>query len=136
MSHDRQHINELQLFHGTSSPMAVQAILIQNFDCRLAGKNAAVFGKGSYFAVDASYSDRYAEPEDSNYSRWMFLARVLAGKSAVGKREYTRPPPLDPHLAHGPLYDSCVDNKEKPKIYAIFDDDQCYPEYVIGYVKK
>jgi len=31
------------------------------------------------------------------------------------------------------LYDSCVDNEEEPNIFVIFNDEQCYPLYLIKY---
>ena len=50
-------ILERELFHGTG-PNDVDKICKQNFDWRLHGKNATMFGAGSYFALKASYSDR------------------------------------------------------------------------------
>lgn len=126
--------NEKQLFHGTSCDSVVQAIFHQNFDWRMSGKNATLFGRGSYFASDARYSDRYTgRPEDVNKIRWMFLARVLVGRSVMGAQDLTRPPPLDPRKPHGELYDSCVDHVAKPRVFVVFDTDQCYPEYVVSY---
>jgi poly [ADP-ribose] polymerase 7/11/12/13 len=49
----------MQLFHGTQDEKVVKAILHQNFDWRVSGKNATMFGKGAYFAKDACYSDRW-----------------------------------------------------------------------------
>ena len=46
-------VNERQLFHGTN-PEIVEAICKQNFDWRLHGKNATVYGEGSYFALNSS----------------------------------------------------------------------------------
>ncbi len=65
--------------------------------------------------------------------RWMFMARVLTGRSIRGNKEYTRPPPIDAANPHSDLYESCVDSVQKASIYVIFDNDQCYPEYVISY---
>ena len=126
-------MNELQLFHGTQQEAVVQAIFKQNFDWRLCGKNATVFGKGSYFAKDALYSDRYTGPKKHTGVRWMFLARVLTGRCTQGQKDIVRPPPINNLRPYGDLYDSCVDNVAKPRVYVIFDNDQCYPEYVISY---
>ena len=41
-------INEQMLFHGTSNEF-VEAICIHNFDWRINGIHAAVYGKGKYF---------------------------------------------------------------------------------------
>lgn len=40
-------INEQMLFHGTSNEF-VEAICIHNFDWRINGMHAAVYGKGKY----------------------------------------------------------------------------------------
>ena len=130
--------NERQLFHGTSRSDVVQSIFTQNFDWRCAGKNATAFGKGSYFASDASYSDKYtgSDRRGSDSKHWMFMARVLLGDYTQGHCDYVRPPPKDGNAPYGELYDSCVNRQPQPFIFVIFDHDQCYPEYVICYEKK
>ena len=70
--------NETYLYHGTSSD-TIDQICAQNFDFRMSGKNATLYGKGSYFAISASYSDGFAS-QDHHGNRAMFLAQVLVGK--------------------------------------------------------
>ena len=123
--------NEKKLFHGTS-PESVETICKKNFDWRLCGKNGTTFGEGSYFALDASYSHKYATVGNDS-SQFMFLAKVLAGSYTKGKRAYRTPPPKQPLHPASDLYDSCVDNILNPTIFVTFDIDQCYPEYVIKY---
>ena len=124
----------MQLFHGTSDESAVQSIFRLNFDWRMAGKNATMYGIGSYFATHAKYSDRYTGPPlNATQKRWMFMARVMVGKYTVGRRDLTRPPPLNAAKPHGDLYDSCVDRTDHPGVFVIFDIDQCYPEYILCY---
>ena len=126
--------NEKQLFHGTSSNL-VDAICKQNFDWRMGRKHGKKYGKGSYFAIQASRSHCYTEIDvDGDY--FMFLARVLVGLYAEGKSTYRRPPLKDPTNPASDLYDSCVDNQYSPTIFVVFDMDQCYPEYVIKYLKQ
>ena len=72
------HLDERFLYHGTDHSI-VSSICAQNFDFRLCGKNAVVYGQGSYFARDASYSHNYTT-EDSNSLRYMFVASVLVGR--------------------------------------------------------
>lgn len=83
---------------------------------------------GSYFARDASYSDRYSK--GSPY-KIMFVALVLVGEYTKGSSSYVRPPPKGSSRT---LYDSCVDNEGNPSIHVIFDKDQIYPEYLIKYL--
>jgi len=125
---------ERQLFHGTSSEEVVRAIFRQNFDWRVSGcANDVVYGRGAYFARDARFSHKYSTARNRCKFCWMFLARVLVGKYTVGKRDFVRPPPVNPAEPHGDLYDSCVNSLDRPTIFVVFDMDQCYPEYVIAY---
>lgn len=123
---------ERRLFHGTK-PDSVDAICNLNFDWRLHGKNATLYGEGSYFALSASYSDAYTK-EDVNSSRFMFLAKVLVGTYTKGYSRYRRPPKKDESSPASNLYDSCVNSTSSPSVFVIFDMDQSYPEYIIEYV--
>ncbi|XP_077176452.1 protein mono-ADP-ribosyltransferase PARP14 [Paroedura picta] len=123
--------NEKLLFHGTPSS-TVTLINHTGFNRSYAGKNAAVIGKGTYFAVDASYSahDTYSTP-DANGRKFMYLARVLTGEFIVGQANYVTPPPK---TAGGvDLYDSVTNNMTNPSVFVIFHDAQTYPEHLITF---
>ncbi|XP_030070041.1 protein mono-ADP-ribosyltransferase PARP11 [Microcaecilia unicolor] len=141
-------INEELLFHGTSNKF-VEAICIHNFDWRINGIHAAVYGKGTYFARDALYSSHFCRNDGKHgdkfqihgvsmvqqrvlqYCKAMFLARVLVGDYINGDAKYLRPPSKDGSFVN--LYDSCVDNTWNPKIFVVFDSNQIYPEYLIEF---
>ncbi|XP_065273367.1 protein mono-ADP-ribosyltransferase TIPARP-like [Emys orbicularis] len=131
MSPEQRLRNERHLFHGTAAG-AVPAICKHNLDPRLSGKHAAIYGQGSYFARRASYSHRYAPPAEAGL-RHVFLCKVLVGRSALGQLALRRPPPLDPGDPASNLYDSCVDSLSDPQIYVVFDNDQCYPYFLLQY---
>ncbi|KAH1164656.1 hypothetical protein KIL84_020651 [Mauremys mutica] len=131
LSPEQRLRNERHLFHGTSAG-AVPAICKHNLDPRLAGKHAALYGQGSYFARRASYSHRYAPPAEAGL-RHVFLCKVLVGRSAPGQPALRRPPPLAPGDPAGDLYDSCVDSLSEPQVYVVFDNDQCYPYFLLQY---
>lgn len=119
----RGNENEVSLFHGTK-PEVVKRICEENFDFRLAGENVGTMhGKGVYFATSPCLSDTYCSPDDQGY-RHIILAKVLAGRTTFGDPELKKPPDN---------YDSVVDYTEKPRIYCVFDFNQCYPEYIIKY---
>ncbi|WAR14556.1 PAR12-like protein [Mya arenaria] len=124
---DESPVKKLLLFHGTDSLDAVRGISVNNFDPRVSGKNATVYGEGAYFARDAKYSHRYTKG-----SGLMFQAVVLVGYSTNGKKDYRRPPEK-PGQTHE-LYDSCVNDINDPSIYILFEKNQYYPEYLIQYV--
>ena len=57
-----------------------------------------MYGQGSYFAANASYSDAFARI-DSRLRQFMFLGKVLVGSYTIGRSSNRRPPlknPLDP----------------------------------------
>ena len=56
----------------------------------------------------------------------MLLCRVALGKVTQGSRELRRPPPG---------FDSVSNNAQRPqdKIYAVFDNNQSYPEYILHF---
>uniref|UniRef100_A0A3B3ZU58 Poly (ADP-ribose) polymerase family, member 12a n=1 Tax=Periophthalmus magnuspinnatus TaxID=409849 RepID=A0A3B3ZU58_9GOBI len=119
-------VNEKHLFHGTDKSL-VEAICEQNFDWRMCGVHGTAYGKGSYFARDASYSHKFAA---GPRSKVMFVALVLVGDYTKGQSQYVRPPAKGRGTA---LYDSCVDHVTDPSIFVIFEKHQIYPEYIIKY---
>ncbi|XP_066540859.1 protein mono-ADP-ribosyltransferase PARP12-like [Hoplias malabaricus] len=120
-------VDERLLFHGTN-PSLIEAICEQNFDWRVCGLHATLYGKGSYFARDASYSDNYIN--SSNNFKKMFVARVLVGHYTCGHQTFVRPPAKTPGKG---FYDSCVDSKNNPSIFVVFEKYQIYPEFIIEY---
>ncbi|XP_063785326.1 protein mono-ADP-ribosyltransferase PARP12-like isoform X2 [Pseudophryne corroboree] len=127
-----KEVDERQLFHGTSSKM-VDAICQQNFDWRICGVHGTAYGKGSYFARDASYSHQYSSHED-RHQYVLFVARVLVGDFIRGSSSYLRPPAKP--SSSSSFYDSCVDSERNPSIFVLFEKHQIYPEYVIRYTEQ
>ncbi|KAJ7329087.1 hypothetical protein JRQ81_015261 [Phrynocephalus forsythii] len=121
-------VDERQLFHGTSKSH-VDAICQQNFDWRICGVHGTAYGKGSYFARDASYSDNYSKSDSTIQT--MFWAKVLVGDYTRGSSLYLRPPAKD--TQNTSFYNSCVNDLMDPSIFVIFEKHQIYPEYLIEY---
>ncbi|XP_067246226.1 protein mono-ADP-ribosyltransferase PARP12 isoform X1 [Chanodichthys erythropterus] len=121
-------VDQRYLFHGTDESF-IEAICEQNFDWRFCGSHGTSYGNGSYFARDASYSDRYAKSRNGKTKK-MFVALVLVGDFTKGNSSL-RLPPKKPHSQS--LYDSCVDNETNPAIFVVFEKFQIYPEYIIEY---
>uniref|UniRef100_A0A8C1ZUB6 Poly (ADP-ribose) polymerase family, member 12a n=1 Tax=Cyprinus carpio TaxID=7962 RepID=A0A8C1ZUB6_CYPCA len=121
-------VDQRYLFHGTDESL-IAAICEQNFDWRICGSHGTLYGKGSYFARDASYSDRYAKSRNGKTKK-MFVALVLVGNFTRGNNTLVRPP-QKPNSQSS--YDSCVDNETNPAIFVVFEKFQIYPEYIIEY---
>ncbi|XP_010013672.1 PREDICTED: poly [ADP-ribose] polymerase 12-like, partial [Nestor notabilis] len=126
-----KEVNEKLLFHGTNTSF-MESICIHNFDWRICGSNGTLYGKGSYFARDASYSHSYCQPMVKN--NIMFVARVLVGDYVNGNTAYVRPPTKSADGLR--FYDSCVDNETNPSIFVVFEKYQIYPEYTIEYKEE
>ncbi|KAG9349380.1 hypothetical protein JZ751_027823 [Albula glossodonta] len=123
--------NERRLFHGTSAP-TIQHINLRGFNRSYAGKNAAAYGNGTYFAVAASYSasNTYSVP-DVQGQKYMYLCRVLTGDFTRGAGGMIVPPAKSNTSPE--LYDSVTDNTGNPSMFIIFNDIQAYPEYLITF---
>ncbi|XP_028289542.1 poly(ADP-ribose) polymerase family member 14-related sequence 1 [Parambassis ranga] len=121
--------NEKRLFHGTAQE-TLHNINAKGFNRSYAGKNAACYGNGTYFAINASYSagDTYSKP-NANGEKLMYLCKVLTGDFALGQQNMLVPP------AKGTddMYDSVVDKVVNPTMFIIFHDTQAYPEYLITF---
>ncbi|XP_040606787.1 protein mono-ADP-ribosyltransferase PARP14 isoform X1 [Mesocricetus auratus] len=124
--------NESQLFHGTEAS-SILHLNSNGFNRSYAGKNAVCYGKGTYFAVNASYSanDVYSKP-DANGKKHMYYVRVLTGNYTNGNSSLIVPPSRDPYNPTD-LYDTVVDNDQNPSIFVVFYDNQAYPEYLITF---
>ncbi|NXL45205.1 PAR14 polymerase, partial [Podilymbus podiceps] len=126
--------NERLLFHGTNKESLT---LINNygFNRSYAGRHAANFGNGTYFAVNASYSahDTYSRP-DANGKKYMYLARVLVGEYSQGTKGSITPAAKSASNSID-LFDSSTDNVNQPSMFIIFNDIQAYPEYLITFTR-
>ncbi|XP_053295537.1 poly(ADP-ribose) polymerase family member 14-related sequence 1 [Pleuronectes platessa] len=123
--------NERRLFHGTTET-TVDIINQNGFNRVYAGKNAAAYGNGTYFAVNANYSaqDTYSKPNPKG-EKCMYLCQVLTGDYALGQQNMIEPPVK---INKAPQrYDSVVDRMANPSMFIIFHDVQAYPEYLITF---
>ncbi len=67
----------------------------------------AMYGNGTYFAVDPSYSVKsYCKPDAKGHKR-IYLAKVLVGDFTQGKKGLRTPPKRSSKGVH--LYDSVTD---------------------------
>ncbi|XP_077306333.1 protein mono-ADP-ribosyltransferase PARP14-like [Lithobates pipiens] len=126
---------ERLLFHGTDAK-AIDNVNKNGFNRSYGGKNDARIGKGTYFAVEAIYSsdDKYSVPDQSSGYKHMYLARVLTGIFCKGDPDIIVPPSKD-NANPTDLYDSVADDTANPTVFAIFNDVQAYPEYLITFTK-
>jgi len=121
------------LFHGTKnlSPTAIISSQ-EGFDTRLASSQN-LWGPATYFAEDASYADKYAFRTGPT-TRQMMVASVAVG-SCFDYGTLCNPtlnqPPIDVH--NKGRYHSVSGITKDSRVYAIFNSNQCLPQYVITY---
>lgn len=116
-------INEFQWFHGTREEN-ITKIAIEGFDP--AFNKTSAYGKGTYFARNASYSNSYMVPNAQGIS-FMFLCDVLMGKPCAGRHSLE---------IETELYHSAIDNFQKPSILVTPFKDAAYPRYIIAFHKN
>uniref|UniRef100_A0A671W1L0 Poly [ADP-ribose] polymerase n=3 Tax=Sparus aurata TaxID=8175 RepID=A0A671W1L0_SPAAU len=123
---------EKLLYHGTTLDNC-DSIMKTGFNRRFAGQNGTSYGRGTYFAVSASYSAHptYSKPA-ADGSQLLFVARVLTGVSTLGSSDMKVPPPRSNSQPHD-RYDSVVDRIDNPRMYVVFHDNQAYPDYLITF---
>ncbi|XP_073408014.1 protein mono-ADP-ribosyltransferase PARP14-like isoform X3 [Dendrobates tinctorius] len=128
---NRSAKSERQLFHGTDL-RSIQHINHNGFNRSYAGRHAAMYGNGTYFAVAASYSAQSFSPADARGQKHLYLARVLTGAFCAGQKGMLAPPAKNAANITD-LYDSVTDNPARPTMFIIFNDIQAYPEYHITF---
>ena len=111
------------LWHGTDS-CVLDKILQQGFNRSFCGKNATAFGKGVYFARDASYSayPTYAVPDHQGL-QYILACRVCVGEYCRGREDALTPDMRD--VKSQSLYDSTVgllgsDTMARPGIFVTY----------------
>uniref|UniRef100_A0A3P9DLH6 Poly [ADP-ribose] polymerase n=1 Tax=Maylandia zebra TaxID=106582 RepID=A0A3P9DLH6_9CICH len=122
---------ERLLYHGTSQD-SCESIIRNGFNRSFSGKHATLFGQGTYFAVNGSYSANpgYSMPAADGSQR-VFVARVLTGVYTQGNSSMKVPPPRSNQPDD--RYDCLVDQIANPSMFIIFNDNQAYPDYLITF---
>ena len=103
----------------------------EGFDMRFSA--VGMWGKATYFAVNASYSNDYAHPLATG-SKQMFCASVIIGEPFTGNMAGNNAivtPPLIPGT--NKMYDSVTGSTNGSIVYMIYADKKAYPEYLITY---
>lgn len=130
-------VNERQLFHGTRNTDPNVVIKgVRGIDFRYSSCVYELrWGRGAYFAVNASYSNNYCYVDRGSGFKQLLLVKVLTGRSYdYGKRkdpELTKPPPLSQgsHVLH----DTVKGYTNGSSVYVVYDHDRAYPAYLITY---
>lgn len=140
---NKRKTNEKLLFHGTRDTDPKDIFKSEKgFDFRYSSDG--LWGRGTYFAVKASYSDRsYAHTRSPDGLKQLLLARVLTGESTElpSDRKLRRPPQKPRHASvdeedavTNELYDSVTGVTGGSRIYVVYDHEKSYPAYLLTYL--
>ena len=132
-------VNEKDLFHGTGSTPPEKIFKSeQGFDFRFCSRG--MWGTGTYFAVNASYSNNYAYTTGAR--KQMIFAKVLTGETCQCNPDSSlKKPPVKPrsklsssrNTFEDELYDSVKGHTNGSDIFVIYDHEKAYPAYLITY---
>ena len=132
-----QVLGEKTLFHGTRTNKPEEIYKGDaSFDMRFC--QTGMWGRGNYFAVNASYSNDYAHTVGN--VRQILMAYVLTGHpySCNPDSTLTKPPVREDQGTQDDgavqrRYDSVSGNTNGSIVYITYDNDKAYPAYLISY---
>eukprot|EP00961_Rhodomonas_salina_P125928 1696749-Rhodomonas_salina.1 len=135
-----ENVNELFLFHGTSTLKVGKLIAEQGMDNRVAD-DKGLYGAGCYFADWSCKSAQYTDKASPSSGTHVFLlCRVLMGFPCMirGNAIHKRRP--DQNEDTNRPYDSIFAQKgvanqgdQKHNEYVVFESTQVYPEYLVQF---
>ena len=134
-----QNCQEKLLFHGTrgTNPKDIYKG-DSSFDTKFSQQG--MWGKGNYFAVNASYANSYAHPVSGRNTKKLLVAFVLTGLSYYCNpdRSLTMPPYRDHSEQDDPTsirrrYHTVNGVTGGSTVYITYDNTLAYPAYVITY---
>jgi hypothetical protein len=126
---------EMELFHGTRNTIPHEIYDGEyGFDSTFC--SSGLWGLGTYFASNASYSCENYSYKLPDGRRQVFLAQVLTGDVFDYKDQneplLRRPPKKDEKVSHA-RYNSVSGNTGSTKVYVIYENRLAYPTYLITF---
>jgi hypothetical protein len=158
----RDRNEKVWLFHGTDED-TVEKIVQQGFNRSFAGKNMTKYGKGVYFARDASCKAAHRmlpierSPFATCQATLISILSSISRSADSSSTTYSTPnkqgvqhmflcrvvtgefclgqkdAPAPPARTGVILFDSTVDDLADPTIFVTYNDAQAYPEYLVRF---
>jgi len=136
LANDYQEIRYTRmLFHGTGN--CDPSIIYEDDKGFLINyaSDDGLWGRGVYFAQDASYSHKYSFRTKEGICK-MILAQVITGDGInLDEDRNIRLPPLKDESGKK-RFDCVIGMRHGTFIYVCYDNGRAYPTYVIGYKRK
>ena len=124
---------EMELFHGTRAAPPSE-IYNGEYGFDLTYSTSGMWGIGTYFAKNASYSCGSYSYQMPNGKRQVFLAQVLTGDVHDCQSDSKlRRPPKKNEAVSGLRYNSVSGDTGGSKVYIIYENRVAYPTYLITF---
>lgn len=122
---------ERAVWHGTRShaPSLVYEDKQDGFMMQYC--ESGMWGKGIYFAENASYSDSYAHRNTSR-QKVLMLTKLLTGEE-THVMPHNRGLKFPPNKPNGVRYDTVTGDTGGSKVYVVYENGRAYPEYLVTY---
>ena len=127
----------MTLFHGTSFNDP-EKIYKGDDGFNMKYSRDGMWGRGNYFAVNASYSNSGYAHQCSGGRQQLLLAYVLTGHaySCQSNRSLTQPPVRDIAANVHRRYDSVSGDTGGSRVYITYENDRAYPAYLVTYTDQ
>eukprot|EP01017_Pseudomicrothorax_dubius_P022273 TRINITY_DN2403_c0_g1_i4.p1 TRINITY_DN2403_c0_g1~~TRINITY_DN2403_c0_g1_i4.p1 ORF type:complete len:379 (+),score=57.88 TRINITY_DN2403_c0_g1_i4:67-1203(+) len=128
--------HEMLLFHGINKRAGVGTRDVINSiegGLDISFSNSGMWGNGLYFAVNASYSDGYAETI-GNGRKLFLVCQVLVGEiqeTGTNNDNTLKKPKINP--ANQKRFDSVGGFTNGSQVYIVYENHKCYPAYLIEF---
>ena len=121
--------NEVAVWHGTrtTDPKVIYEDRQDGF--MMQHSRQGMWGRGIYFAENASYSDGYAHTHGGQ--KTFILAKLLAGEEVHLASNSSLI--VCPNKPAGGRYDTVTGTTGGSKVYIVYENGRAYPEYLVTY---
>ena len=132
---DEKNWNDIELFHGTRNTQPSEIYTGSGFDMRFCDNG--MWGRGSYFAVNASYSNSYRSTKGDGKFQFFFALATRGDFAKLSSQPNgsLRKPPVKASNDSGIQveYDSVEGYTGGSIIYIFYENDRVYPSYLITF---
>ncbi|CAF1286160.1 unnamed protein product [Adineta steineri] len=129
---------EMELFHGTRATLPSE-IYNGEYGFDMSYCTSGLWGLGTYFAMNASYSCQSYSYALADGKRQVFLAQVLTGDvfDYKNKNDPTlrRAPKKNESTSGGTRYNSVLGETGGSKVYIVFENRVAYPTFLITFTQ-
>ncbi|XP_046547684.1 protein mono-ADP-ribosyltransferase PARP14-like [Haliotis rubra] len=130
LQNGRDKVNECRLYHGTSVEAVEMINKMDLTEVTVAKMTPNLDKAPTFLSTHPTHQETHTRPQTQRGLKYVYQAKVLTGIPVEGYPKMKYLPLRD---GKSTPYDSAVNNLKAIDAYAIFKDDQAYPEYLITF---